>query len=651
MTAAERRRLIDVARGARPADLVIRGGTLLNVYTGELYPANVAVKGERIAYVGAREDTIGPRTTVLDARGRILVPGYIDPHVHPAHLTTPSALARFALPRGTTSVVADTLQFLELGGVRAFLRVADALAPAPLKFYWMIRPHAQSRTADEARRFPLRDLVRALAHPRAVAIGEVTRWPDAWSGRPDLLRRLALASARFPRVEGHTAGAAGEKVAAIAAAGFTSDHEPITAREVLERARQGIAVMLRESSLRPDLNGLLDALKEAPALVSRLMLTCDGSMPAFLRAHGFVDHLLRVVLERGVAPVDAYRMATLNPATYFGLDGDLGGIAPGRYADVCLLDDLAEPRPAAVVARGRLVASDGRLRARVAELAWSRVFTSAEARLTVGCWSRAATRTTSPCSPSSFSPRTSCRPCGSRRAACGTSSRAGCSCRRGRCSGGREAGSSRGWPEEGACPPATPRAGRAPRRLRARGTGVPPQEPLVGWLHPRDRRGGNRRGPGRLVRGHRALPPPARAADPSHRPHPRELGADGGARRHDGGQPCPHARVRDAGDRRRGPRGAPRARRRACDAPGPRGAHAHPGTVGRRGAHAAGGRRPRRPAPRSAPRPPHGAAARRRPRGRVPAGLGPARDHRPGAHPRRRARPAGLPRGRGRGRG
>src|SRR3989442_7163175 len=119
------------------------------------------------------------------------------------------------------------------------------------------------------------------------------------------------------------------------------------------------------------------------------MLTCDGSMPAFLRADGFVDHLLRVVLERGVAPVDAYRMATLNPATYFGLDGDLGGIAPGRYADVCLLDDLAEPRPAAVVARGRLVASDGRLRPPVAQLPWSRGFTSADARLTVGWRARA----------------------------------------------------------------------------------------------------------------------------------------------------------------------------------------------------------------------------------------------------------------------
>src|SRR5256884_2565161 len=390
MTAAERRKLTDVARGARPADLVIRGGTLLNVYTGELYPANVATRGERIAYVGARVDMIGARTTVLDATGQVLVPGYIDPHVHPAHVTTPSALARFVLPRGTTSVVADTLQLLELGGARAFLRAAGTRAGAPRKFYWMIRRHAQSRTMDEARRYPLRDLVRSLAHPRAVAIGEVTRWPDAWSGRPELLRRLALAPTRLPRVEGHTAGAAADKLAAIAAAGFTSDHEPITAREVLEPARQGIAVMLRESSLRPDLNGLLDALKEAPALVSRLMLTCDGSMPVFLRAHGFVDHLLRVVLERGVAPVDAYRMATLNPATYFGLDGDLGGIAPGRYADVCLLDDLAEPRPAAVVARGKLVASGGRLLARVSELPWSRIFTSPEARLTVGWRARAA---------------------------------------------------------------------------------------------------------------------------------------------------------------------------------------------------------------------------------------------------------------------
>jgi adenine deaminase len=384
----ERRGLTAVARAATPADRYLRGGTLLNVYTGEVYAANVALRGERIAYVGPRDDMVGPATEVLDVSGGVLVPGYIDPHAHPAHLVTPPALARHLLPLGTTTVFADTLQFWELGGLAAFRAAADGLARSPLKFYWMIRPHAQSRSADERRRFRLRDLERALAHPWAAAVGEVTRWPEAWAGAADLLTALAAARARRLRVEGHTAGAAAEKVPGIAAAGFTSDHEPILAEEVLARARQGIAVMLRHSSLRPDLAGLLDAIKAAPALTSRLMLTADGSMPAFIRDHGFTDHLIRIALERGVAPVDAYRMATLNPATYFQLDGELGGIAPGRYADVCVLPDLGEPRPALVLARGRVVARDGRLLAPVPELDWRRVLASPRARLAVRWRSR-----------------------------------------------------------------------------------------------------------------------------------------------------------------------------------------------------------------------------------------------------------------------
>lgn len=379
----ERQALTAVARGEAPADLYVRGGTLLNVYTGELYPANVAVKGERIAYVGLRDDIVGARTQVIDAADRVLVPGYIDPHVHTAHVMTPSAMARALLPLGTTTVVADMLQLWELGGLGAFRVVADALGRSPMKFYWMIRPGAQSRTSDEARRWPLGELAKAVAHPWSVAVGEVTRWPDAFGGAPDLLRRLALATPKGGRVEGHTAGASGEKIGAIAAAGFTSDHEPITAREVLERARQGIAVMLRHSSLRPDLSGLLDAIKDAPALASRLMLTADGSTPAFIREHGFVDHLIRVALDRGVPPVDAYRMATLNAASYFGLDAHVGGIAPGRFADVCVLRDLAEPRPETVLARGRVAAHRGTLHVRVPEPDWRRTLPTPEARLDV----------------------------------------------------------------------------------------------------------------------------------------------------------------------------------------------------------------------------------------------------------------------------
>jgi adenine deaminase len=383
MTVTERVRLTAVARGARRADLYLRGGTLLNVYTGEVYPANVAIAGERIAYVGLRDDMVGPGTKVVDVTDRVLVPGYIEPHAHPAHLVTPSAFARYVVPLGTTTVFGDTLQFWELGGFRAFRVVADALARSPLKFYWMIRVHAQSRTRDERRRYPLAEVRRALAHPWAAALGEVTRWPEVHGGDRDLLRRLDLARRPGFRVEGHTAGASAEKIPALAAGGFTSDHEPITADEVLSRARQGIAVMLRESSLRPDLVGLLDALKRAPALASRTMLTADGSMAAFVRANGFIDHLIRVTLERGVAPIDAYRMATLNAATYYGREADLGGVAPGRYADVCALSDLSEPRPEIVIARGKLVAVGGTLLARVPEPAWRRVYVSPRARLTV----------------------------------------------------------------------------------------------------------------------------------------------------------------------------------------------------------------------------------------------------------------------------
>ena len=383
MTVAERRRLTAVARAVTGADLYLRGGSVLNVYTGEIQPAGVAIKGERIAYVGGRDDMVRETTRVLDVGGRVLVPGYIEPHAHPATLVTPATLARHVLPLGTTAIVGDTLQFWEVGGPRALDTVIRALARSPLAFYWMLRVQGQSQSPDEAQRFPMPALARAIRHPAVVAVGEVTRWPRVHEGDADLLARLELAHAAGKRVEGHTAGAAAEKLAAIAAGGISSDHEPITAAEVLERARQGIAVMLRESSLRPDLRGLLAALKDAPALAARLMLTADGAMPQFVMAHGFIDHCLRLALAGGVAPIDAYRMATLNPATYFGLDADLGGIAPGRFANICVLRDLAEPRPESVIARGRLVAREGRLIAKVPEPPWPRIYTTARARLTM----------------------------------------------------------------------------------------------------------------------------------------------------------------------------------------------------------------------------------------------------------------------------
>jgi adenine deaminase len=379
MWARERAVLTAVARGERDADRYLQGGVLLNVYTGEVYPANVAIAGERIAYVGARDDMVGRRTEVLDATGHTLVPGYIEPHAHPWNLATPAVLARHVLPLGTTTIFADNLPVYWNCGVRGFEATVAALARGPLKFYWMVRPHAQSRVEGEARRFPTAALARMLDNPWTAAIGEVTRWPDALAGQRELLERLALAPARGKRIEGHTAGANAERLTGLAAAGLTSDHEPITAQEALDRARLGIALMLRQSSLRPDLRGLLAPFVKLGAL-GRLMLTTDGSTPAFVVEHGFVDGLVRIAMEEGVPPVEAYRMATLNPATYYGKDADLGGIAPGRYADILLLSDLGDPRPRTVIARGRVVAREGQLTQRLPEPPWARIFTPAATR-------------------------------------------------------------------------------------------------------------------------------------------------------------------------------------------------------------------------------------------------------------------------------
>ena len=135
------------------------------------------------------------------------MPGYIEPHAHPWTLTTPTALARHVLPLGTTTIVADNLAPYMLGGLRGFERAIAALARGPLRFYWMVRPHSQSRGVDERRLFPLAALRRMLRHPSTIGIGEVTRWPEVWAGRRALLERLAPAPEVGKRIEGHTAGA------------------------------------------------------------------------------------------------------------------------------------------------------------------------------------------------------------------------------------------------------------------------------------------------------------------------------------------------------------------------------------------------------------------------------------------------------------
>jgi adenine deaminase len=372
-TLDEIRTLMAVARGERPADLALVGGRVLLVQSGEVYPGNVAVAGERVAYVGPDETIVGPRTRVVDCAGKIVVPGYIEPHCHPAPMTNPVEYARALLRTGTTTVVADTLFVLSHGEPGTWGELLETLNRMPLQFLWFLRLHPQAHSPQEDR-FELDLLETVLPLESVVTVGEITRWADLYRGDESLLRKLHRARRAGKRAEGHNPGVSYARLQALVAAGLSSDHEAIDADQARDRLRAGLYVMLRHSSLRRDLPELAEVALGAGAAVGRLMMTADGADPAFIRRHGYMDDLIRVAMRSGIPQTTAYAMATLNPATYYGLDEEIGMIAPGRLADLLVLRSLDDPTPELVVTKGQIAVERGRVLAAFPEIRWERYF-------------------------------------------------------------------------------------------------------------------------------------------------------------------------------------------------------------------------------------------------------------------------------------
>ncbi|NGQ97019.1 adenine deaminase [Brevibacillus sp. SYP-B805] len=363
--------LIRTARRQAPATMWLKGGHVLNVYTREWQQVHVVTAGERIAYVGESEPLVDDDTQVIDASGRWLVPGYIEPHAHPFQWYTPSALSDFALQTGTTTLVSDTLVLASLLPLAEMEELMEALSSHPVKQFFWARLDSQSRKRDQEA-FRKEGIERLLAHPLVIQGGELTDWGGVLTEDEIILDGLKRTGDIGKRMEGHHPGASVDTLNIAAAAGITACHESITAEDVLHRLRLGLYATLRHSSIRPDLPELVAGLKRLGIpWQSRLMLTSDGSTPPMMR-HGFMDYTLRVAIEAGMPAIDAYVLATLNPAVYYGLDGEIGGIAPGRIADMLLLADPADPTPQLVIANGRRVAEEGRLLSPSPAFPWER---------------------------------------------------------------------------------------------------------------------------------------------------------------------------------------------------------------------------------------------------------------------------------------
>ncbi|WP_241236300.1 adenine deaminase C-terminal domain-containing protein [Brevibacillus marinus] len=345
--------LIRTAKREQPATMWIKDGRILDVYLRKWREAQIVIAGERIAYVGDKEPLVDERTDIIEAGGYHVVPGYIEPHAHPFAWYNPHTLSEFALRTGTTTLIADTLPLYRFLPFAQVTEIMERLAASPVKHLFWARLDPQNKSEHLRELFQPQRLAQMIEHPLVIQGGELTDWIGLLSEDEQLLEGLRRVREQGKRMEGHHPGASTQTLNIAAAAGVTACHESITAGEVINRLQLGFYAALRHSSIRPDLPELIQGLLAAGITYSpRLMFTSDGSTPPMMR-QGFTDYLIRLAIQAGLPPADAYTMATLNPASYYGLDSEIGGIAPGRIADILLLASPKEPTPELVIADGR----------------------------------------------------------------------------------------------------------------------------------------------------------------------------------------------------------------------------------------------------------------------------------------------------------
>ncbi|HJW83758.1 MAG TPA: adenine deaminase, partial [Anaerolineae bacterium] len=344
---------IRIARGDEPAELLLKGGKVINVFSGEVYEADVAIANGRIVGLGpyAAEQT-------LDVSGKVLSPGFIDAHVHiESSLVPPPEFARAVVPRGTTTVIVDPHEIGNVLGLDGIRYMFDAAKYNPLSIFVMM-PSCVPATNMESAGAVLHwyDIAPYQSDPWVLGLAEMMNFHGVVYGAEDVLDKLR-AFEKGVR-DGHAPGLTGNALNAYVAAGIGSDHECTTVEEAREKLRLGMTVFIREATNAHNLETLLPLI--TPQNARRVCWCTDDRQPADLLDQGHIDYLIRRAIELGLDPVTAIRIGTLNPAEYFRLH-DRGAIAPGRRADIAVLDDLRAVRAALVLRGGRLVARNGDL--------------------------------------------------------------------------------------------------------------------------------------------------------------------------------------------------------------------------------------------------------------------------------------------------
>ena len=353
MTPTKLARLISVAKGELPADLVLTNARVVNVFTGEIESGNVAICGDRIAGIGDYHQA----KQLLDLRGSYLAPGLINGHTHlESSMLDVGQYAQAVVPRGTLAVVTDLHEIANVCGLEGIRYMLGGARRLPLELFLMA-PSCVPATTLETSGASLEpeDISRLLRWQGCIGLGEVMNFPGVLSSDAGVLSKIRLSTGKV--VDGHAPGVTGKNLTAYIAAGIYSDHESVSLDEAREKLSQGMYVMIREGSSEKNLDALLPLITDKT--YKRCLFVVDDRSCVDLLRDGDIDAVVRKAIRRGLDPVRAIQMATINTADYFGLD-KLGAIAPSYFANLMVIEELPSLQIDMVFYRGRLVAREGK---------------------------------------------------------------------------------------------------------------------------------------------------------------------------------------------------------------------------------------------------------------------------------------------------
>ena len=361
------KKLVDCAMGRLPADMIIRKGQWVSVQTGEIIPdTDIAILAGRIAFVGPdASHTLGQQTKVVEANGRFLVPGLMDGHMHvESGMLTVTEFVRAVIPHGTTAMFVDPHEIANIFGIKGVRLMVDEAADQPIHVFVQAPSCVPSAPGFETPggSISTADVAEMMDWPGIVGLGEMMNFPGVFNSQEKVHTEMAATRAAGKVIGGHYASPdMGLPFHGYVVGGAEDDHEGTTVNDAIQRARQGMKVMMRYGSAWHDVAAQVKAITEKGLDPRRFLLCTDDSHSATLVQEGHIDRVLRHAISQGLDPLTAIQMATINTADHFGVTRDMGMIAPGRFADVVLVKDLNHFSADLVIARGHIAAENGKI--------------------------------------------------------------------------------------------------------------------------------------------------------------------------------------------------------------------------------------------------------------------------------------------------